>query len=217
VEIVVDPKAPFKAGQFNIVKLSVNQLNFVGYADCFREKLKARSRGMDDVAAEKEFRRARRVKQVVAFDKAGNRVELDQVAFGNMPRQLFVKINNALDVITDKPGKVITEDGDGVNTPIVYQLGTPFEFADTKADQKPIGTQQQIIELEFVAKTGGDIEEVLCHDNALDQTIALLKTCATPLGGGDTGLLRLPSWMIYSLTTSDGFAIMAKVLPVFTE
>lgn len=216
MDIVVDASTPFKVGQVQIAKISISAINFVGYAECFRERLRASAQGKDDVTAEKEFRRARRVKQVVGYDTKNNRVEIDAASFGFMPRKLFVKVNNALDDFGDAKGEVITKDGDGIQTPIVYKLGTPFAFTDTKANTKPIGTEQKIIELEFVAKTGGDIEEVLCHSNAIDQTVALLKTCATPLGG-ETGLMRLPSWMLDAVTVADGFAIMSFVLPVFTE
>lgn len=217
MDIEVDAKTPFRVGTVAIAKVSIAQINFVGYVECFRERMKASGRGLGDVAAEKEFRRARRTRQVVGYDAKNNRVEIDNISFGQMPRQLFVKVHNALDDFGDKRGEVITKDGDGIQTPIVYKLGTPFEFADANQGRKPIGTESKIIELEFIAKTGGDIEEVLCYGNALEQTLALLKTCATPLGGGDTGLLRLPSWMIDSLSVADGFAIMSSILPVFTE
>lgn len=216
MDIVVDPKTPFRVGQTAIAKISISQINFASYVECFRERLNASARGLDEVGAEKEFRRARRAKQVIGYDAKNNRVVIDSVAFGAMPRQLFVKVSNALDDFGGVRGEVITKDGDGIQTPIVYKLGTPFDFDDTKANQKSIGTEQKIVELEFIAKTGGDIEEVLCHNNALDQTLALLKSCATPLGG-ETGLLRLPAWMIDAMTVADGFAIMSSVLPVFIE
>lgn len=216
MDIEVDPKSPFKVGQISVVKIGVSSINFLGYAECFKARLRASARGLDEVAAEKEFQRARRLRQCVGYDKAGNRVELDSVAFAAMPRKLFVKVHNALDDFGTQRGEVITKDGDGIQTPIVYKLGTPFGFVDTASSQKPIGTEQMIVELEFAAKTGGDIEEVMCHGNTIDQTVALIKSCATPLGG-ETGLLRLPSWMLDALTVADGFAIMASVLPVFTE
>ncbi len=215
VDITVEPGTPYQIGTSLISKISVARINFLQYAECFQDRLKASARGLDESAAEKEFMRSRRIKQCTAFDRSGNPVKMDQVAFAMMPRKLFVKIHNALDDFGTERGSVIGE-GDGINSPIIYKLGTPFEFTDTKSEQKPIGTEQKIIELEFIAKIGGDIEDVLCHSNGLDQTVALLKTCATPLGG-ETGLMRLPSWMLESLTVADGFSIMSSVLPVFTE
>jgi hypothetical protein len=214
--IKVDTKTPFKIKQIPIAKIGISKINFVGYVECFGDRMRESARSGDDMMAEKAFRRARRLRQVKAYDKDDRVIEIDHQSFDVMPRQLFVKVNNALDEFDTKRGKVLTENGDGVTTPIVYQLGTPIEFVDTKANEKPIGTEQKIVELEFVAKTGGDIEEVLCCGNSLQQALALIRTCATPLGGG-TSLMRLPSFMIDEISTADGFAIMASVLPVFTE
>lgn len=216
MEIEVDAKTPFIVGTNSISKINVSPINFLTYAECFRERLKELAKTNDDMMATKAFFRARRLRQVSAFNKANEVVILDNINFSNMPRSLFTKINNALDGQSAPRGEVLPGGGDGIYTPIIYKLGTPFAYEDTKLSEKPIGTEAKIIELEFVAKTGGDIEEVLCHENSLDQTVALIKTCATPLGGG-AGILRLPTWMLNALTLSDGFTIMSKVLPVFLE
>lgn len=217
MDIEVSSAHQFKVGATSVAKFTVSNINFLGYADCVTERKKEAVRTGSDVMAEKVFRHMRRVKQVTAFDKSGNIVPLDRMNFATIPRPLFIKINKAIDNFAEPRGEVITQNGDGVLTPIVYKLGTPFEFDDVNANRKAIGTKQQIIELEFIAKTGGDIEEVLCYDAPIEQTIALIKTCATPIGGGDTGLLRLPSTMIDVLTLADGFDILSKVLPLFTE
>lgn len=215
MEILVDAKRPFSVGAKSVAKLNVSAINFATYAECWRERdVEQRRSGGDEMLATKAFYRARRLKQTKAYDRSNNVVDLDHMSFANMPRELFVKINGALDDDSDPRGAVISKDGDGLYTPVLYKLGTPFDFVDTNASSKPIGTEPKIIELEFIAKTGGDIEEVLCHQNSLDQTLALIKTCATPLGGG-TSLQRLPSWMVNALTLADGFEIMAKILPIF--
>lgn len=217
MEIQVSGAHQFKVGSVAIAKFVIANINFVSYGDCVAERIKERKKTGSDMMAEKEFRHTRRMKQVTAFDKGGNIVALDRINFATMPRPLFVKINNAIDDFSEARGEIIGEGGDGVMNPILYKLGTPLEFDDVNANRQVIGTEQKIIELEFIARTGGDIEEVLCYDSPMDQTIALIKTCAKPLGGGDTGLLRLPTYMIDALTLADGFQILSKVLPLFTE
>lgn len=216
MEIVIEAKKAFAVHGKSVAKIVIGTLNFVTYAECFKARVKEMNKSNDDTQATKAFQRAKRIKQVKAFDKSGTEIILDHVAFANMPRPLFVQINNAMDNTSSARGSVISTDGDGLYTPILYKLGTPFDFQDSTHDSKPIGTESKIVELEFIAKTGGDIEDVLCGENSLDQTVALIKTCATPLGG-DTALQRLPSWMLSSLTLADGIEIMSKVLPVFLE
>lgn len=216
MEIVLDAKSSFSVGSVAVSKLVISKINFVNYAECFKVQLREMSKSDNVVEATKAFRRAKRMKQVTAYNKEGGIIPLTQINFGQMPRKLFVKIDNAIDQDNDVKGEVISKDGDGLLSPILYKLGTPFPFTDSTIGSKPIGTESKVIELEFIAKTGGDIEEVLCGENTLDQTIALIKTCATPIGG-ETALSRLPSWMIEALTLQDGIEIMAKVLPVFIE
>lgn len=216
VEITIDPHKPFLVRGASITKITISKINFLVYADCYKARIAEMNRSDDNLAATKAFQRAKRMKQVKAFNKNGDAIILDHVDFANMPRQLFVQINSALDQDGDEKGQVISTNGDGLYHPILYRLGTPFDFQSSAESSKPIGTESKIIELEFIAKTGGDIEEVLCGSNSLEQTVSLIKTCATPIGG-ETALQRLPSWMLNALTLQDGIEIMSKILPVFLE
>lgn len=215
MEIAVDRNMPFIIKGLSVLKLIIRTINFEEYAKCldiYSNELKKGS----PILAQRELNRARLKRQVSAVCANGQTIPLDSENIGAMPSKLFVQAFNAINKFDEPKGSVISEGGDGVLTPIIYRLGTPFDFVDTNATTRPIGTVPKIVELEFIAKTGGDIEEVMCHDNKIDQTLALIKTCATPLGG-ETQLMRLPSWMISSLTYKDGFDILENVLPVFTE
>jgi hypothetical protein len=66
--------------------------------------------------------------------------------------------------------------------------------------------------LEFLAKTYGDIEDVLSAGDGINQAAVLLATVAKPLG---TSLTVLPSWALAQISIADGFAIMREVLPRF--
>jgi hypothetical protein len=95
-----------------------------------------------------------------------------------LPLPDFYRIVAALDNGEGKAGKII-RDGDGINTAIVYELGTPL----------PVIGKEPIRELEFLASTYGDIEDVLGADGPAAQTAVLIKSVAKPRRA-DAGLGR---------------------------
>lgn len=99
-----------------------------------------------------------------------------------------------------KTPKILT-DGDGITSPVLIKLGTPIESAG-----------KSISELEFVAKTYGDVEAVLAETDDLSRTVALIKTLAKPVG-----MLSLPSWAVGAVTIADGIFLEQNVLPRFLE
>jgi hypothetical protein len=99
----------------------------------------------------------------------------------------------------DRTPKLLT-DGDGLVTPILMKLGTPLEAAGNKT----------ISELEFVAKTYGDVETVLAAANDLEKAIECIKTLAKP-----AGMLALPSWAVELVSVRDGMFIERTIMPRF--
>jgi len=122
----------------------------------------------------------------------------------NLPIAAAHTIIGKLDSDEGKAGKII-RDGDGIDKAIVFELGTPIP---TGAGKDPIR------ELEFHAKTYGDIEDILAADNAIQQTAKMIETIATPLG---STLSRLPSWALTQITVADGVTISREILPRFLE
>lgn len=100
--------------------------------------------------------------------------------------------------------KILTN-GDGVTEPVLMKLGTPIK-ATSGSEGK------EITELEFIARTYGDVEMVLSGTNAMEQTAALIKYVAKP-----AGMLALPSWAINAIDIRDGFFIQNEILPRFLE
>lgn len=167
-------------------------------------------------AAEKAQRAQRRANQVRAFAADGARLELQPFELLQLPRMLYLAIMRGIEQAAagEVPGKVIQE-GDGVDKPVVYQLGKPIDLETRKGDDGKTETAQ-ITELEFVAKTGLEIEDVLCEPHQVGQALSLIKNCARPIvAGGDAGLMRLPDWALQQITVKDGIAITEKVLPTF--
>jgi hypothetical protein len=111
-------------------------------------------------------------------------------------------IRSHLDDGEGPPGKIV-RDGNGIDTAIVYELGTPIALGQGKGHIK---------ELEFQASTYGDIEDVLAIDYQMQQALTLIATLAKPLG---TSLSLLPSWAVNQITITDGFLISNQVLTRF--
>jgi hypothetical protein len=94
----------------------------------------------------------------------------------------------------------ITREGDGISTSIIYELGTPI----------PVVGKDSITELEFLAKTYGDVEDVMSANDSITQTALLIATIAKP-----PGMLQLPSWAVSAITIGDGITIAKLVTPHF--
>lgn len=150
---------------------------------------------------EARLRRLRMVKQVQYFNgAAGVQITAEDVL--RMPIPAARLIGSKLDT-DDAPAGKIVRPGDGIDKAIVYELGTPIPTGQGK---------QPIRELEFAAKTYGDIEDVLVSDSMVTQAAKLIETVAKPLG---TSLSLLPSWALTQITIADGMIIGREVLPHF--
>lgn len=154
--------------------------------------------------------RHRRNAQVSANYENGSKVPMDDGFFYQMPRKLYTAMYNLMDDIESPAGEVINK-GDGIDVPLLYRLGTPLKIVSSGEDgQKTL----EISELEFLAKTGGDIERVVAATSDQDKVLALLEDCCSPVSP-DATLLRLTSDMIAQMTSSDGITIQNRVLTDF--
>ena len=174
----------------------IRQLMFLAFTDYVVE-----AQGMTQGKTfEARLKRVRLARQVTYY--AGNSVipvTLDDVA--RMPIGVAHKLLDKLDGDISS-GKIVRK-GDGIDQAITFQLGTPI----------PMGAGKQAIsELEFLAQTYGDIEDVLAAPNQIQQTAQLIALIAKPLG---SSLSLLPEWAAKQITAADGFAISNDVLPHF--
>jgi hypothetical protein len=151
---------------------------------------------------EGKLRRVRMTKQVVYYAN-GVPAPLTQEEVLRMPIPAARNIAARLDENEGKLGKIVRA-GDGIDQAIIYELGTPLQMRS----KEPI----TIRELEFMAKTYGDIEDVLAAPTTFQQAAQLIATVAKPLG---TSLTALPSWAVGQIMFADGFAIVRDVLPHF--
>jgi len=150
---------------------------------------------------EGKIRRVRMAKQVTYF-MATAPIQLSMADVLRMPIQAAREIAAKLDENEGKPGR-ISRPGDGIDKAIIYELGTPISTGQGKSP---------ISELEFMAKTYGDVEDVLAASTSFHQGLQLIESVAKPLG---SSLTLLPSWAVNLITFADGFTIVREVLPHF--
>jgi hypothetical protein len=150
---------------------------------------------------EGRIRRVRMTKQVTYY-MATAPVQISMTDVLRMPIQAARDISAKLDDNEGKAGK-ISRAGDGIDKAIIYELGTPISTGQGKPP---------IAELEFLAKTYGDVEDVLAAATTFQQGLQLIESVAKPLG---TSLSALPSWAVNQIMFADGFGIVRDVLPHF--
>lgn len=208
---------PYIVGGKRVAKLTVAPINFVAHAAILASAgLRAASEAGDDTdvariaAYGKLVTRERLLRRLKAWDENGNPVPLNAGDIRNMPRAYAGRAIAAVQTVdAGEPGEVISE-GNGVDSPVLYRFGTPLKMASGK------GEALQIEEVEFIARTLGDIEDVLAADNPFSQAVLLIQNCAKPVGG-PVPLQRLPSWAVEQVLIADGAKIAQEVLPRFLE
>lgn len=185
---------PFTLGDTEITEVVVKPLRFL-------EFVKA-TQGTTTI---KDYQRSR-MRASVTLN--GNLISSEQISM--LPIKVGKKIVEELNKIDDGngPGEILSGDNDGINAPILYRLGTPLKMKRGKEDVF-------IKELEFQAKTFGDIEDIIASDHILVQAVELLKRLAVPVGV--KGLTVLPENVLNQLSTADGAKIAQDVLTPFVE
>ena len=200
---------PFFIGQVQIAKLVATPLRFVDFVKCIREAHAEMKREGGNNAG-KYVNRQRMLAQLQAVDSDGKSRPLTALDVMLLPRAYAMKAIRALDasLAGDGEAQVIT-DADGISAPLLFKLAMPLKM------RTPEG-EFDVPELEFEAKTLGDIEDVIASDGPADQALALLRKCAKPVGG-DVTISELPEWAIAQVSVADGLMIMDKVLPRFLD
>lgn len=172
----------------------VNSLTFQAFSECLVEAQAMKK----PKTLEARLRRLRLARQVTYYvNGTTTPITPDEVTMMPIPNAQM--LTTRLDEDEGKSGK-ITKDGDGISTSIVYELGSPI----------PVVGKDPIVELEFLASTYGDVEDIMSADNSITQTALLLETIAKP-----PGMLQLPSWAFKAISVGDGVTIAQLVTPRF--
>lgn len=202
--ILIDGR-PFLIGEEQIDYMRVSPINFVNFSAA---ATKTNSLGLDGIQWQLQNRRIRMKLQVKCFTKENKEVPLTDQAIVQMPIPYAKKIIDLLSEEGGVAGKIIG-DGDGVSSSLIYELGTPIVMRNN-ADETAIR------ELEFSANTFGDVEEIMAEPMIAEQTVAMIRLLAKPVGG-EINLMALPSWALDQITMADGTTIMELVRPRFLE
>lgn len=201
--VVKLPEAPekipiaFPLGDRTIDSAVVKALSLSAFVDCVME-----TRNMNTPTSfEAKLRRNRLLRQVVFY--IGNTVV--QVSSADLLRMPIPVARTLIDKLDDANGPAgkITRKGDGISEAVVFELGTPV----SGGQGKPL-----IRELEFLAQTYGDVEDIMAAGTGLQQALLLVTHIAKPLSGN---LQKLPSWAVNQISAADGLAISGEVLPLF--
>ena len=195
--VLVVPAFPITIGIAAIAKFKLKSLSLKATVNMVNA---ARESSSDYAVA---IQRERFIRQVTPISVSGAEVPFTLNDVLELPLYYAKTIRTALTNQPDAPRGSVIRAGDGISEPCVFKLGTPIAASE--------GT---ITELEFFAKTLGDIESVYASDSGSEQALALIESIATPLGSAPN-LLRLPAWAIAAVTIEDGVAIMQDVLPRF--
>lgn len=187
----------FQLGEKLIDSATVKPISFAKFASFIQQAQQLK----DKKTFEAKLKRVR-MQQQVDYHVNGSVISLEMDDVLKLPIAAVRAINVHLDDDEGKVGKIIRE-GDGVDKAIGYELGRPI----------PVGQgKEPIKELEFIAKTYGDIEDVLSATDAIEQAELLIKTIAKPV---HSSLTALPSWAVEQISVADGVIIAQKVLPLF--
>lgn len=187
-----------KLGDKVVDAISVAHLTFSQFAAVWKRA--ASAKGKPEAALQRE-----RILHQTHFMSGGERVVPDLSQLSTLPATVAKAIINNLDADEGPAGKVISE-GDGIATPIVVKLGSPIKVKDGK------GVESELAELEFMASTYGELEDVLSSVDEIGKAMALLTNIASPVG---SNLPRLPGFALDRITLADGLMIMRKVCPSF--
>lgn len=196
---------PFEFDDVTVVGAEIAPLRFAGFCAILREMAK---RGDAPSAPEAAFLRERMFRQVSLVAKDGKKIALSEENIDNLPVRPSMKIAASLSGDDGGGGGRIVSDGDGIDTPIVYELGDPIKV---RHDGKPV----EIRQLSFQAQRYGDIERVLAAPADVLKAYELLANVAQPVGIGP--LSRLPSFALDQVSIQDGNFVAQNIAPRFRE
>lgn len=200
----IEVKEAFQLEGKSIAKIEVNSIGFEKLTEL---AIRAASQVNADTTGAVATQRNRMIDQSVFLTEKGEKIKLTDLGLLTLPIKIARAIIAALPEGQGEPGK-ITLEGDGISTPIIYTLGTPIQLVGTKE-----GEEDKITELEFIAKTYGDLEKVMMEDHPAAQALAMIKMAKPTVGS----LMSLPSWAISQISIADGVTILNTVVPRFLE
>lgn len=210
----------FFAGGKPVAKVTVEWWNYSEFSAAIRE---ANRQFRDEDSGEDWavfWQRYRVLHQMRAFDASGNPMKVDVSDLSLMPIRQGIALFRHIDTAsTGKPGDLVRDKdgkptGDGIEIPLVFRLGRPLR---ARIKGNDVTKDVEVSELEFIAKTYGDIEAVCAAEGTADVVPAMVRIARGlvkdhPLGEPD---MEITTDMIRQLSYADGDAILRHVVPHF--
>lgn len=155
----------------------------------------------------KLIQRKRLLVQCKFFDGNGVETPFDDLKITQLPPTIGRNLVTASNVVLGVEGtpEVISrgEESNGVTGPVLMKLAQPLK-----------SSKEEINELEFHARTFGDIEAAFSESHPMLQTLILIESIAKPVMSS-LKLQALPSWAVDQLSVIDGSYIAEHILPDF--
>lgn len=155
----------------------------------------------------KLLQRKRIMVQSKVFDDNGQETVFDDLKITQLPPKIGRALVAASNVVLSVEGtpEVISrgEESNGVTGPVLYKLAQPLK-----------SSKEEITELEFHARTFGDIEAAFSESHPMLQTLVLIESIARPVLSS-IKLQALPSWAVDQISVVDGTYIAEHILPDF--
>lgn len=186
--------------QKQIVRITVEPLNFAQFVDVWSQS------PLDPTRPEVSLQNRRILWQSKFYGDDEKPVTATVDDLHRLPIQTARKIINSLNANQGKMGEVVGGGEPSTMGHSIYKLGTPLSGGKTG------GKAIRIAEIEFSAKTYGEIEDVLAADNDLAQTVALIRKIGNPVGAP---IPVMTNGLVQQITMADGIGIMRTVLPNF--
>lgn len=207
VEIKITDE-PFLVGDRRIASLRMPQMSFVKFVASMEAAEFAMLRDGASGKTMLKYVARERLRMLTAISDKGETVKLDDTAIMMMPRRYALRAMSAAAFDEEEPGEVVV-DGNGIDIPVLFRLGVPLKMMSKTGDL-------EIREIEFRARTFGDIEDVIGERTTYAQALALLRRCAKPVGS-PIPLQSLPDWAIDQISVADGLKIAEGVLQSFLD
>lgn len=197
-----EPAVPYTLLTDKIVKIEVSTPSFVGLANIVTQ---ANALQTSDRSAMAVYNTVSIQERVVLITEKGERKKPDFITISGMPPAVAKQCISKFNILMPELTFLSDSDADGMSKAIHIKLTEPIKAFD------PVSKAERVLdELEFFAKTYGELEAVLGEISEWDQALALIRTVAKPIG-----MLKLPDWAVSGVSAADGFGIMKKILPRF--